>query len=66
MYVAVEKDSIFSNVGDQSSKRILVGKETIAMATFISLMNFTGQGVRDFQASPKRAEAFKKTAKVPD
>ena len=34
------------------------------MATFISLMNFTSQGARDCQASPKRAEAFKKMAKA--
>ena len=34
------------------------------MATFISLVNFTNQGVRDFQKSPQRAEAFKGMAKA--
>jgi uncharacterized protein with GYD domain len=33
------------------------------MATFISLVNFTEQGVRDFQASPERAAKFKSMAK---
>ncbi len=32
------------------------------MATFISLVNLTEQGVRDFKASPDRAEKFKTTA----
>lgn len=32
------------------------------MATFISLVNFTEQGVRDFRASPDRAAKFKSTA----
>jgi uncharacterized protein with GYD domain len=32
------------------------------MATFISLVNFTEQGVRDFQASPERAAKFKSMA----
>lgn len=33
------------------------------MATFISLLNFTEQGVKDFRSSPDRAEAFKTMAK---
>jgi uncharacterized protein with GYD domain len=33
------------------------------MATFISLVNFTDQGIRSVKDSPKRAEAFKATAK---
>lgn len=33
------------------------------MATFISLVNFTDQGIRGVKDSPKRAEAFKATAK---
>jgi uncharacterized protein with GYD domain len=33
------------------------------MATFISLGNFTDQGIRGVKDSPKRAEAFKATAK---
>lgn len=32
------------------------------MATFISLVNFTQQGVRDFKASPDRAAKFKAMA----
>ena len=32
------------------------------MATFISLVNFTQQGIRDFKASPERAEQFKSMA----
>ncbi len=32
------------------------------MATFISLVNLTEQGVRDFKASPDRAEKFKTMA----
>ena len=32
------------------------------MATFISLVTFTQQGVRDFAASPKRAEQFRSMA----
>jgi len=32
------------------------------MATFISLINFTPQGVRDFKASPERAAQFKSMA----
>jgi uncharacterized protein with GYD domain len=32
------------------------------MATFISLVNFTQQGVRDFKASPARAAKFKSMA----
>jgi len=34
------------------------------MATFVSLVNFTEQGVRDFQASPERAAKFKSMAEV--
>lgn len=33
------------------------------MATFVSLVNFTDQGIRGVKDSPKRAEAFKATAK---
>jgi len=33
------------------------------MATFISLVNFTDQGIRSVKDSPKRAEAVKATAK---
>jgi uncharacterized protein with GYD domain len=33
------------------------------MATFISLVSFTDQGIRGVKDSPKRAEAFKATAK---
>lgn len=33
------------------------------MATYCVLGSFTGQGVRDAKASPKRAEAFKDMAK---
>lgn len=33
------------------------------MATFISLVNFTQQGVRDFKDSPARAAKFKSMAK---
>ncbi len=32
------------------------------MATFISLVNLTGQGVRDFKVSPARAAKFKSMA----
>ena len=32
------------------------------MATFISLLNFTDQGIRSVQDSPDRAEAFKTMA----
>jgi len=32
------------------------------MATFISLCNFTEQGIRNVKESPHRAEAFKKAA----
>jgi uncharacterized protein with GYD domain len=32
------------------------------MAMFISLVNFTEQGVREFQASPERAAKFKSMA----
>jgi uncharacterized protein with GYD domain len=32
------------------------------MATFISLVNFTEQGIRDFKASPERAAKFKSMA----
>ena len=32
------------------------------MATFITLVNFTDQGVRSIKESPKRAEAFKAMA----
>jgi len=28
------------------------------MATFVSLVNFTDQGIRSFKDSPKRADAF--------
>lgn len=33
------------------------------MATFISLLNFTEQGVKNFRSSPDRADAFKSMAK---
>ena len=33
------------------------------MATFISLVNFTDQGIRGIKDSPKRAEALKAMAK---
>ena len=33
------------------------------MATYISLVNFTDQGIRGIKDSPKRAEAFKAMAK---
>ena len=33
------------------------------MATYIALMNFTGQGIRNVKDSAKRAEAFKEAAK---
>ena len=33
------------------------------MATFVSLVNFTDQGIRNVKDSPKRAEAIKATAK---
>jgi uncharacterized protein with GYD domain len=33
------------------------------MATFVSLVNLTDQGIRSVKDSPKRAEAFKATAK---
>jgi uncharacterized protein with GYD domain len=33
------------------------------MATFVSLVNLTDQGIRGVKDSPKRAEAFKATAK---
>jgi len=29
------------------------------MATFISLMNFTDQGIRDVKESPRRSDAFR-------
>jgi len=32
------------------------------MATFITLVNFTQQGVREFRDSPERAAKFKSTA----
>ncbi len=32
------------------------------MATFITLVNFTDQGIRGVKDSPKRAEAFRKMA----
>jgi uncharacterized protein with GYD domain len=35
----------------------------MAMATYILLANFTDQGVRNAQDSPKRADAFKEMAK---
>jgi uncharacterized protein with GYD domain len=38
-------------------------KESI-MATFIALLNFTEQGVRRFKDTARRADAFKKAAKV--
>jgi uncharacterized protein with GYD domain len=33
------------------------------MATFITLLNFTEQGIRDIKGTTKRAENFAKTAK---
>ena len=33
------------------------------MATFISLLSFTDQGIRSVKESPKRADAIKATAK---
>jgi uncharacterized protein with GYD domain len=33
------------------------------MATYVVLANFTDQGIRNAKDSPKRAEAFKETAK---
>jgi len=33
------------------------------MATFISLVSFTDQGIRSVKESPKRADAFKAVAK---
>lgn len=33
------------------------------MAAFISLLNFTEQGVKNYRSSPDRAEAFKSMAK---
>ncbi len=33
------------------------------MAAFISLLNFTEKGIKDFRSSPDRAEAFKAMAK---
>jgi uncharacterized protein with GYD domain len=39
----------------------IAGRET--MATYILLANFTDQGVRKVEDSPKRAEAFKDMAK---
>ncbi len=33
------------------------------MATYITLMNFTDQGIRHIKDSPKRTEAFKEGAK---
>ena len=33
------------------------------MATYILLVNFTDQGIRNAQASPKRADTFKELAK---
>jgi uncharacterized protein with GYD domain len=33
------------------------------MATYISLVNFTDQGIRSIKDSPKRADAFKAMAK---
>ena len=32
------------------------------MATYVSLVNFTDQGIRDIKESPKRYEAFKAMA----
>jgi uncharacterized protein with GYD domain len=34
-----------------------------SMATFIATINFTEQGIQNFQESPKRAAAFKSVAK---
>jgi uncharacterized protein with GYD domain len=36
--------------------------EECEMATFISLINFTDQGIRDIKKSPGRAEHFKEVA----
>jgi uncharacterized protein with GYD domain len=33
------------------------------MATYITLIHFTDQGIRNVKESPKRAEAFQETAK---
>src|SRR5690349_16291792 len=33
------------------------------MATFIALLNFTEQGIRDIKGTTKRAESFAKTAR---
>ena len=33
------------------------------MATFVSLVNFTDQGIRSFKDSPKRADAFAQLVK---
>ena len=33
------------------------------MATFVSLINFTDQGIRSFKDSPKRADAFAQLVK---
>jgi len=33
------------------------------MPTYVTLLNFTDQGIRNVKDSPKRAEAFKNTAK---
>ncbi len=33
------------------------------MATFVSLVNFTDQGIRSFKDSPKRADAFDQLVK---
>jgi uncharacterized protein with GYD domain len=34
------------------------------MATYVILLNFTDQGIRNVQDSPKRAEAFKSAARL--
>jgi uncharacterized protein with GYD domain len=34
-----------------------------AMPTYVMLLNFTDQGIRNIKDSPKRADAFKNTAK---
>ena len=34
------------------------------MAAFISLLNFTEEGVKNFRSSPERSEAFKAMAKI--
>ena len=36
------------------------------MATYITLMKFTDQGIRNIKDSPKRAEAFRSAAKRAD